>query len=244
MGRCRRPLLLENSLDNHVVTFPDQKQWQLTQKLSEKPWEGHTLSERAERKDWQPDEAHGVYECVQTIGPEVGTKAIMKVRVEAPHELPPSRNPRERAKEASGMRFNVGTTREIETLKKLTTAGCSVTPNLLGVKIDVQDNLAGASRSKSATEADRHHDIKWWMPGGYIVYILMTKLQAQPLDINTFWDGRTFSRQDRDDIRKAFQKSYMSVGLNHILYHTDDYQGAQKAWHHPRRRQTRELDVG
>ena len=82
MGRCRRPLMLENSLDNRVVTFPNHQQWQLMRKLSEKPWEGSTLSERAKFADWEPDEAHAVYECVQTRGPKLGTKAIVKVRVE------------------------------------------------------------------------------------------------------------------------------------------------------------------
>ena len=82
MGRYRRPLFLENSLDNHVVTFSDQKQWQLKQKLSEKAWDGDTLSERAKDQNWEPHEAHSVYECVQIRGPEVGITAIVKLRIE------------------------------------------------------------------------------------------------------------------------------------------------------------------
>ncbi|KAL8756246.1 MAG: hypothetical protein Q9199_003068 [Rusavskia elegans] len=202
MGRCRRPLILGKCLDNRVVTFPDHKQWQLTKKLSEKSWEGSTLSERAKWADWEPDEAHAVYECVQTRGPKVGTKAIVKVRVD---------DPKERAKEASGMRFDVGTTREIKTLEELTSAGCSVTPRLLGVKIDVQDSLVLDTRSKSGFGTNRSNDIDWWIPGGYIVYILMTRLQAQPLDINTFWNEKFFTKQDRDNVRSAFQKSYIEL---------------------------------
>lgn len=142
------------------------------------------------------------------------------------------------------MRFNVGTTREIKTLEELTSAGCSVTPRLLGVKIDVQDSLVLDTRSKSGSEAYRGYDIDWWIPGGYIVYILMTRLQAQPLDINTFWNEKIFTKQDRDNVRIAFQKSYMSVAPSHILYRTYDWQRAQKVRCHPLRHQIRELDVG
>ena len=49
------------------------------------------------------------------------------------------------------------------------------------------------------------------MPGDYVVYILMAMLSAQPLDINTFWNERLFTRQDRHEIRIAFQKAYMYV---------------------------------
>lgn len=143
------------------------------------------------------------------------------------------------------MRFNVGTTREIKTLEELTSAGCSVTPRLLGVKIDVQDNLVLEPKSESGFEAYRGHDIDWWMPGGYIVYILMTRLQAQPLDINTFWNEKIFTKQDRDNVRIAFQKSYMSVPPpNHILNRTYDRQRAPKVRHHPLRHKVREPDVG
>lgn len=77
----------------------------------------------------------------------------------------------------------------------LTAAKCSVTPKLLAVKYGVQDNSINHTR--------------WWMPGGYIVYVLMEKLTAQPLDYNTFWNSRSFTRQDRDEIRDAFKKAYM-----------------------------------
>ena len=87
MGRFRRELILQHDLDNRVVTFPDKKQWKLTKKLSAKAWEGSTPSERAEWKEWRPDEEHAVYECKQVRGPQVGTEAIMKIRVEYVTEL-------------------------------------------------------------------------------------------------------------------------------------------------------------
>lgn len=145
------------------------------------------------------------------------------------------------------MRFNVGTTREIKTLEELTSAGCSVTPRLLGVKIDVQDTLVPEPKSESGFEAYRGHDIDWWMPGGYIVYILMTRLQAQPLDINTFWNEKIFTKQDRDNVRIAFQKSYLSVappGPNYILNRTYDWQRASKVRRHSLRHKIRESNVG
>ncbi|KAL8875462.1 MAG: hypothetical protein Q9198_006188, partial [Flavoplaca austrocitrina] len=127
----------------------------------------------------------------------------------APYTLPPRSDPKERAKEASGLRYNAYTKGEIDTLQKLTAAGCSATPQLLGVKYDLQDSSILESNSRPATGGRRRQDIDWWIPGGYIVYILMTRLQAQPLGINTFWDERLFTKQDRDDIREAFQRSFV-----------------------------------
>ncbi|KAL9037324.1 MAG: hypothetical protein Q9180_003783, partial [Flavoplaca navasiana] len=139
----------------------------------------------------------------------------------APNSLPPNSDPKERAKEASGLRYNAYTKGEIDTLQKLTAAGCSATPQLLGVKYDVQDSLILESNNRPATGGHRRQDIDWWIPGGYIVYILMTRLQAQPLGINTFWDERLFTKQDRDDIREAFQRSFVSVAPRHGVYPCD-----------------------
>ncbi|KAL8944840.1 MAG: hypothetical protein Q9211_000447 [Gyalolechia sp. 1 TL-2023] len=199
MGYRHRPCIIEDSLDNRLVTFPDKTQWQLTKQLSEKSWEGSDPEERADERDWVPSEAHAVYECVQMQGPRPSTVAIMKIRVEVPYDLPPSTDPAERAKEASGMRLNYGTEQEIEALKMLTAAGCSATPNLLAVKIDVQD------------ESVLHYPSgeRWWMPGGYIVYILMEKLSAQSLDYGPFWNK--FTRHDRDEVRSAFKKAYVYI---------------------------------
>lgn len=79
MGRPHRLCVIEDSLDGRVVTFPDPTTWQLTKKISEKPWEG---SETREEEDWQPSEAHAVYDCTQICGSHPGTAAIMKVRIE------------------------------------------------------------------------------------------------------------------------------------------------------------------
>ena len=108
------------------------------------------------------------------------------------------------------MRLNSHTQNEINLLEKLTKAGCPATPKLLAVKIDAQD---------PSVLAFPEHGLRYWMPGGYIVYILMAKLPAQPLELNSFW--REYSKSERDDVRKAFKKSYLSVNIlfkRYLLY--------------------------
>lgn len=104
------------------------------------------------------------------------------------------------------MRLNAYTEQEIETLQRLTAAGCSVTPSLLAVHIGVQDESLLNSQDKPELQR-RWGDIRWWMPGGYIVYILMTKLPGQSLE--SFWDGKKFTLQDRNDIRNSFRKAFL-----------------------------------
>ncbi|KAL8671590.1 MAG: hypothetical protein Q9168_003914 [Polycauliona sp. 1 TL-2023] len=227
MGGPGRLMILGHCLDNRRVTFADNKTWRLTKKIAGKPWQGSEPSVRLKEQDWAPCEEHAVYECVQTRGPNVGTKAIVKVRVEVPYHLPPSDDPKQRAKEASGMRLNGWTTSEYETLEKLTAAGCSVTPSFLGVKIDVQDKTILAF--KSAGDDDRWpRDRNWWLPGGYIVYILMNKLPAQPLEYNAFWNDKVFTRQDRDCVRAAFKKSDKCAALDFVPYHSYNSQRASQ----------------
>lgn len=146
-----------------------------------------------------------------------------------PHRLPPSNDPRQRAKDASGMRLNSATKNEIEILQRLTAARCSVTPSLLAVKIDVQDVSVLNSKGKPGFEERWGANKQWWMPGGYIVYILMTKLDAEPLDIILFWDERVFNKQQRDEVRSAFQASYLYVDpYHHYIHYTHTVAGNSK----------------
>ena len=94
------------------------------------------------------------------------------------------------------MRLNGYTVQEIESLERVTAARCSATPQLLGVRVDAQNE------SILTWEGSQ-----WWMPGGYVVYILMTKVPGQSLDIGTFWVS--FTAQDRQEIRKAFREAWM-----------------------------------
>lgn len=104
------------------------------------------------------------------------------------------------------MRLNGYTKREIAGLERVTAARCSVTPSLLAVKIEEQDESILNSQDKPEF---RHYcgNVKWWMPGGYVVYILMTKLPGQCL--GSFWDERVFTPQERQEIRECFRKSYL-----------------------------------
>ncbi|KAL8749511.1 MAG: hypothetical protein Q9199_007640 [Rusavskia elegans] len=229
MSGLPRLHLLEDSLDRRVVAFPNYVEWQLINKISEKAWEGSDEDERKRNASWQPDEAHAIYECVQIRGLDVGTVAIMKVRVEVPHDLPPKNDPRERANDASGLRLNYATKNEIKVLQIFTAANCSATPKLLGYKIDVQDDSLLNSHGKPRFEAAWGRSKKWWMPGGYIVYILIAKLQAEPLDINTFWTENLFPSQKRAEVRARFQESYMLVQSDHVLSYTYDLAGSSEA---------------
>ncbi|KAI4264475.1 MAG: hypothetical protein L6R42_000419 [Xanthoria sp. 1 TBL-2021] len=208
--------LLEDSLDRRVVAFPNYVEWQLINKISEKAWEGSDEDERKRNASWQPDEAHAIYECL-TINDRV------------PHNLPPKNDPRERANDASGLRLNYATKNEIKVLQILTATNCSATPRLLGYKIDVQDDSVLNSHGKPRFEAAWGRSKKWWMPGGYIVYILMAKLQAEPLDINTFWNENLFPSQKRAEVRARFQESYMLVQSDHVLSYTYNLAGSSEA---------------
>lgn len=79
MGRQRREWLIMDSMNDRVVDFSDNTAWQLKTKISEKGWEG---SPTREDEDWQPSEAHAVYECEQIRGLHPGSMAIIKVRIE------------------------------------------------------------------------------------------------------------------------------------------------------------------
>ena len=72
--------MILGSMNDRLVTFPDSTVWQLKKKICEKPWEGS--STRQKINSWQPSEAHAVYECVQTQGPQPGSETIMKIRIE------------------------------------------------------------------------------------------------------------------------------------------------------------------
>ncbi|KAL8871044.1 MAG: hypothetical protein Q9174_003047 [Haloplaca sp. 1 TL-2023] len=199
MGQYSRLLIIEDCLDGRVVKFTHNNHWQLTKKISEKPWDGTDKEEREEFGDtWQPHEEHAVYECTQVRGSRVGDVAIMKVRLD--------NDPKERARDASGMRLNFSTKNEIEVLQQLTAARCSVTPALLASKIDVQDESVLNSQGKPKFEEEWGEKRQWWMPGGYIVYILMSKLNAQTLHEDVYWG---FDRQQRDEVRSAFKKAYL-----------------------------------
>ncbi len=107
------------------------------------------------------------------------------------------------------MRLNYATEQEIDILKRLTSTDCSVTPSLLGFKINAQDSSVLSSKDSPKFARCWGKNVQWFMPGGYIAYILMTKLPGEPLDLNVFWNEDVYTKADRDEVRKAFKESYM-----------------------------------
>jgi hypothetical protein len=94
-----------------------------------------------------------------------------------------ARRSADRAKQASVV-LNPGTEREIEALSILTKAGCSSSPALITWKQERQGK----------------HD---WVPGGYIVYLLMERVPG--IRVHQLKD---FSLQERDAIRTSFKEAW------------------------------------
>ena len=114
--------------------------------------------------------------------------------VRVPPILDEKETPCERARHALGMQLSYLTETEIKHLQVVTDAQCEQTPHLIMVQIDEQDQ----SVMNDGCTA-------WWMPGGYIVYILMDKLPAQDLDFAIFWHD--FSAEEREDVRRSFRRA-------------------------------------
>jgi len=98
-------------------------------------------------------------------------------------------DPQQRAKEATDDLTDRAET-EIEALTRLTKAKCRYTPKLLSW-----------SRVKQ--------DSSMWIPGGWLIFILMEKLpEASPFN---FWcpdSGKpAMTRAQRDEVREGFKKA-------------------------------------
>lgn len=75
--------------------------------------------------------------------------------------------------------------RELKVLKGFTKTNCTSAPTLLSYE-----------QKKQAADM--------WIPGGYILYMLMPKLLGTPLG-SMFWE---LDRGERDDIRQSFKEAY------------------------------------
>ena len=104
--------------------------------------------------------------------------------------------PEERAKYAADgpSPFNGYTNQECDSLEALTAARCSVTPELYLIQLNSQDE--SILRGKDGDS--------YWMPGGYIVYIIMQKLPASPLGSGAYWND--LSEAKRTEIRSSFRE--------------------------------------
>lgn len=114
-----------------------------------------------------------------------------------PEQLDTEETPADRARHALGIRLHYNTEKEIEQLERVTKAGSQITPKLLSVKIEPQDEtLIWEHYADEGCD-----DIRWWMPGGYVVYILMEKLPAVALTYHSFWE---LEYAEREEIRDSF----------------------------------------
>ena len=100
--------------------------------------------------------------------------------------------------------YHYTTVSEIEFLQKLTDAKCPASPSLLAVKKDKQREplLDG----DYAWERKGESWVESWVPGGYIVYILMEKLPGRDLFDLYRWG---YSLEQRDEVRRAFREAFM-----------------------------------
>jgi hypothetical protein len=117
----------------------------------------------------------------------------MKIHMQIPYQGSEFELPEERATQASGILVDASQC-EYDALQRLTEKDCKSTPTLLGHKKDKQQENG-------------------LVPGGYILYLLMTRMPGILLggnDIHNpiFWKlpGTT-----RNDIREAFKVAYKYV---------------------------------
>ncbi|GAD99140.1 conserved hypothetical protein [Paecilomyces variotii No. 5] len=122
--------------------------------------------------------------CQDTENP---TQAIMKIRMQIPYIGAESSSPDMRAPQARPCQRGQ-TSREIKALEKLTEAQCPCTPKLIAWKHENQG-----------------HD--GWVPGGFLDYIVIEKLEGQTLS----WELiDSLSNEQQESLRAAFKESYLS----------------------------------
>lgn len=79
---------------------------------------------------------------------------------------------------------------EVTALKRLTRMKCSYTPKLLSILRQEQDSTM-------------------WVPGGWLIFILMEKVPGVPLDNlwNSTKERPAMTRSQRDEVREAFKEA-------------------------------------
>ncbi|KAK2756237.1 hypothetical protein FQN54_005645 [Arachnomyces sp. PD_36] len=112
------------------------------------------------------------------------TELIREHVFRVPHYETESQRPSERAKQATEVPHPV-TESELYALQHLTRAECSSTPTL---------------RSWKQTKQGK----RGWVPGGYVVYLLMNKLPGIQID-----QIEELSLKERNELRAAFKKAWI-----------------------------------
>ncbi|KAH8811426.1 hypothetical protein F5884DRAFT_782070 [Xylogone sp. PMI_703] len=179
------------------ITFqqPHLSSWKLERKIIE-----HEDLEVEEFASPGCSEARAVFICKSRDGSK---EAIMRIRMQIPYTSTLGRTATSRAKQATHGLPPIARM-EIKALEALTNAKCSSAPKLLAWKVDKQD---------------------WdsWVPGGYLVYVLMEKLPGIIVD-----DFFGLDRQERDEMRRCLKRAWLECmecgvinideGLRNVLW--------------------------
>ncbi|KAL1880317.1 hypothetical protein Plec18167_003720 [Paecilomyces lecythidis] len=137
--------------------------------------------------------------CIATLldGAQAGLQAMLKVHVQIPdrHDSPDELYPTFNYSKYKSEELSWEVETELETLQNLTRNGCKSVPRLIGYSIEEQPKDG-------------------YVPGGYIVYIVMEKVPGRNL-----FDFGEHPLEKRDKIRIAFGKAIRSEFYSHGYIH-------------------------
>ncbi|KAL2216427.1 hypothetical protein M432DRAFT_61931 [Thermoascus aurantiacus ATCC 26904] len=152
----RRMVWFGRRLIGREISFtePHQSTWRLDEKVREKYVQE---DEQAFKKIKYISQAWAVFLCTNVQHPDV--KGVMKIHMQIPYNGseydPPALRSEQATEKLSGLAWA-----EREALQLLTKNGCASTPELLSFKQEEQGN-------------------DMWVPGGYILYMLMSRLPGE-----------------------------------------------------------------
>ncbi|KAI9035056.1 uncharacterized protein KD926_004672 [Aspergillus affinis] len=162
------------------VEFENSSSWKIVEKLEENETR-YTKEEFEENKFYS--ESCSIFVCEEPVSL---AQAVMKIRMQIPYIGAESESPDIRAQQAQAD-IRGQTLREIKALQGLTKARCSCTPGFKAWKHETQNRDD-------------------WVPGGFIDYILMTRLEGKTVSQELV---RELDNEQQQRLRKAFKTSYM-----------------------------------
>ncbi|RFU28707.1 hypothetical protein B7463_g7605, partial [Scytalidium lignicola] len=174
----------ENSWEGREITFPaydglPSTTWKLGLKLADERYNQWQASELTE--PISPAGAWVVFLCTQVGTP--GPEHVMKIHMQIPHGETESDEPRTRALQATH-NLPDHARYELEGLQTLKEHSCRSAPTLVNYMQHSQDTNS-------------------WVPGGYLLYLLMTKCPGKPIEkFQEKYDA------EREEIRHAFKTAW------------------------------------
>ncbi|RFU35279.1 hypothetical protein B7463_g1019, partial [Scytalidium lignicola] len=141
------------------------------------------------------------FSCMEVGGS--GTEHVIKIHMQIPHGGTESDRLRSRALQASDNLPEYAKD-ELEGLKTLTTHGCRSTPALINFM-----------------QCKQEEDM--WVPGGYLLYLLMTKCPGKPIE---HFRQQPYSK--REEIRQALEVAHKESWRCGVV--NDDYSSDNLLW--------------